>query len=894
MIDRIISLYFPTVADARSVVCRILQLCLPVLLLAAPLCSTQPATAQTNGPKLTASDPIGLAKQGFSVAVSANGNTAIVGGPFDNNGAGAAWIFTRSGGTWMEQQKLTASDASGAAQLGWSVSISDNGNTAIVGGPGDNNSSGAAWVFTQSGGVWTQQGAKLSGIGAVGSAEQGYAVAISGDASTAIIGGWADSNALGAAWVFTQSSGTWSQQGSKLSVYDASANTDILLGFSVALSDNGSSAIVGGPNDSDGVGAAWVFAPNPDGQWVQQVGKLVGADGTESQQGFSVAMASGGGTAIVGGPGQETSGTDTIDGQSVTVIMSNGAAWVWVLNGNEAWVQQGGQLSGTPTNNNSNPGQGFSVALGGGGSTLLVGGPADNANTGAAWVFTRSNGTWTQQGNALVGTGAVGAAGQATSVALSKDGTTPFIGGSLDQNQNGAAWVFVSNGGQAAVTISVTGSGSVTSGPSGITCPSTCTADFGGGTSVSLTATPASGWSFSGWSGGACGGGGSCTMTINSVESVTATFVPLFTLTVSGSGSGTITSNPSSIDCQTMCSASYGGGTQVTLTAAPVTGYVFTGWSGACSGTGSCIVNMSAAEDVTATFAQGLTRTFVSSTGVDSNPCTVTEPCATFAHAYTLTGADGIIAALDPGKYGALTITGPITVDGNGWAAITDPNGGSAITITAGASDAIVLRGVTIDGAGGGGAGIYFSTGRSLTLTGSIVRNVNGNGLAMINSNGTLMTLAVKNSSFINTNTNGAYLATFASGAVTASFVRTEFSGNGANGLQLDGTLGTGAVSVTVTDSVAANNFNSGFEVDSNTGQSVSNLTLTAVQSAGNGAGMTATGANATLWLGQSIVAGNSTAYSVQSNDVVINSFGDNSFARNGSGTGALTPVSKQ
>ncbi len=129
---------------------------------------------------------------------------------------------------------------------------------------------------------------------------------------------------------------------------------------------------------------------------------------------------------------------------------------------------------------------------------------------------------------------------------------------------------------------------------------------------------------------------------------------------------------------------------------------------------------------------------------------------------------------------------------------------------------------------------------------------------------------------------------------MTASFVRTEFSGNGANGLQLDGTLGTGAVSVTVTDSVAANNFNSGFEVDLNTGQSVSNLALTQVQSAGNGTGVAATGANATLWLGQSTVFRNSTAYNAESDAVIINSFGDNSFARNGRGTGALTPVSRQ
>src|SRR3984885_13838113 len=76
-----------------------------------------------------------------------------------------------------------------------------------------------------------------------------------------------------------------------------------------------------------------------------------------------------------------------------------------------------------------------------------------------------------------------------------------------------------------------------------------------------------------------------------------------------------------------------------------------------------------------------LTRSFVSSTGVDSNPCTITEPCATFAEAYTKIAANGIIAALDPGKYGPITITGPVTINGNGWSAITAPAGGNGITI---------------------------------------------------------------------------------------------------------------------------------------------------------------------------------------------------------------------
>ena len=117
--------------------------------------------------------------------------------------AGAAWVFTRSGGVWTQQgTKLVGTGAVGAAQQGVSVALSADGNTAIVGGPADNSSAGAAWVFTRSGGVWTQQGTKLVGTGAVGAAQQGDSVALSGDGNTAIVGGWADNNVAGAAWVF--------------------------------------------------------------------------------------------------------------------------------------------------------------------------------------------------------------------------------------------------------------------------------------------------------------------------------------------------------------------------------------------------------------------------------------------------------------------------------------------------------------------------------------------------------------------------------------------------------------------------------------------------------------------------------------------------------------------
>jgi hypothetical protein len=219
--------------------------------------------------------------QGNSVALSADGNTAIVGGNEDNVNIGAAWVFTRKQGVWTQQgSKLIGTGAVGAPYQASSVALSADGNTAIVGEPGDNGSppgqpasyTGAAWVFTRGGGQWTQQGSKLVGTGAGGQygAAQGASVSLSADGNTAIVGGPEDDSSpqgsIGAAWVFTRKQGVWTQQGSKLVGTGAVGAPN--QGNSVALSADGNTAIVGGWLDnplpaSEFVGAAWVFV-RPD------------------------------------------------------------------------------------------------------------------------------------------------------------------------------------------------------------------------------------------------------------------------------------------------------------------------------------------------------------------------------------------------------------------------------------------------------------------------------------------------------------------------------------------------------------------------------------------------------------------------------------------------------
>ncbi|MGA3259608.1 MAG: S8 family serine peptidase [Bryobacteraceae bacterium] len=155
------------------------------------------------------------------------------------------------------------------------------------------------------------------------------------------------------------------------------------------------------------------------------------------------------------------------------------------------------------------------------------------------------------------------------------------------------------------ITTSGTGSGTVSPSPAGTSCGSGCLS-FAAGTVVALTAAPNTGSTFAGWS-GACSGTGSCTVSMNSNQAVTAAFNltvtvnPTLTITTSGTGSGTVSSSPTGTSCGSGC-LSFAAGTTVTLTATPNTSSTFAGWSGACSGTGSCTVTMNSSQAVTATF----------------------------------------------------------------------------------------------------------------------------------------------------------------------------------------------------------------------------------------------------------------------------------------------------
>ncbi len=330
--------------------------------------------------KLTAGD--GAADDYFGRAVALSGDTLAVGAEGDDIGAnvdqGSAYIFTRSGAKWTQQQKLTAGD--GAADDSFGAAAALSGDTLAVGADGDtigaNTRQGSAYVFTRSGATWTQQQKLTAGDGAL-SDEFGNAVALSGD--TVVVGANGDTiganTRQGSAYVFTRSGATqpvWTQQ-QKLTANDGAAGDS--FGFAVALS--GDTLAVGAIFDTIGAntrqGSAYVFTRNGATQpvWTQQQ-KLTANDGAAEER-FGSAVALSGDALVVGARG------DTIG-----VNSSQGSAYAFTRVGN--WVLKQKLTAGDGMANDN---FGATVALSG--DTVVVGASNDdigkNLNQGSVYVF---------------------------------------------------------------------------------------------------------------------------------------------------------------------------------------------------------------------------------------------------------------------------------------------------------------------------------------------------------------------------------------------------------------------------------------------------------------------------------------------------------------------------
>jgi hypothetical protein len=389
----------------------------------------------------------------FGHAVSLSGDTLVVGAYAEDSNAtgvngdgtdnsasasGAAYVFTRSGGVWSQQAYLKASNTEAGDSFGWAVSLSgdtlvvgaygeDSNATGVNGNQADNSAdtSGAAYVFTRSGGVWSQQAylkASNTGAGDV----FGWAVSLSGDTlvvgadgeasnATGVDGDQADNSAIdsGAAYVFTRSGTTWSQQ-----AYLKASNTEAsdLFGDAVSLSgdtllvgavaeDSHAAGVNGDEADNSALdsGAAYVFTRSGT-TWSQQA--YLKASNTEALDYFSDAVSLSGNTLVVAAHGEDSHATGVNGDQADNSASASGAAYIFTRSGS-VWSQQAYLKA-----SNTEAGDLFGYAVSLSADTLVVGAYAEDSNatgvngdqagnsasaSGAAYVFTRSGTTWSQQ-----------------------------------------------------------------------------------------------------------------------------------------------------------------------------------------------------------------------------------------------------------------------------------------------------------------------------------------------------------------------------------------------------------------------------------------------------------------------------------------------------------------
>ena len=290
-----------------------------------------------------------------------------------------------------------------------------------------------------------------------------------------------------------------------------------------------------------------------------------------------------------------------------------------------------------------------------------------------------------------------------------------------------------------------------------------------------------------------------------------------------------------------------------------------------------------------------LARTFVSASGSDANNCDRPTPCRTFQHAHDNTLANGEITVLDPGGYGAVTITKSISIvdDGVGEASILVSGGGTGITVNAGPASYVNLRGITIQGIGfGGGRGIRFQQGYALTIENCVIRNHTLEGiLANVQSDSFL---SVADTLVADNGGQGIWINPVNPGRVSATFNRVEVYDNSQNGFLLEGdqtSVGASApIEATITDSVIGNNNGFGAIVES----SQTPVKLVLVHSAvlnNQGGGISTNGPAALAAVTESALSGNLTTWTAFSGSA-LQSFGDNgvSFFNDDGGPPAPTP----
>jgi hypothetical protein len=286
-------------------------------------------------------------------------------------------------------------------------------------------------------------------------------------------------------------------------------------------------------------------------------------------------------------------------------------------------------------------------------------------------------------------------------------------------------------------------------------------------------------------------------------------------------------------------------------------------------------------------------RTFVSGNGSDTNPCSLTAPCRSFAQAITQTNAGGEIAVLDTAGYGIVTINKAVSIinqDGVE-AGITTASATDGITIGAGAFDVVNLRGLTLVGGGIGTHGITFTSGGTLNIQNCSIRGFTSQGVNFVPTASSKLNVSdtiVSNNGF-----EGILVQPTGNGvANTAFFERVQSIGNG-TGFSVTGQSATGGTLAATANTSAASGNIGGFAVISLGGGAVTTFAVINSAAIGNGTGLSSTNAGATMFIAGSTVSGNAThGFNIQTSGL-IKTFGNNNITDTNN-VGTLTPAGQQ
>jgi hypothetical protein len=375
----------------------------------------------------------GFVDEGWSVALSANGNVLAFGGIQDNSSIGSAWIYTNNNaGVWTEQIKLSPAtlglpQINSDANFGNSIALSADGNTIAIGAPYYNGLqnksptfSGAIFVYQFINNIWTFTGTPLvpNNVDQSYNTQIGISVALSSNARFVIFGGPGDEN-IGAVWIYDMFTTLYFKivPNDQIPVNSPNGNINN-IGYSSSISSDGSTIAFGSTYDNNYTGAVWIYTSQntflkqtPYPSWAEQV-KL----------------------SVSGINGFGTSCSLSADGN--TIAIAGDITYVYTRNGTTWNLQQ----AISPYYNIESPGMNC-CSLSADGNTLAFGAPYDNQGVGALWVYVRGNSNWTFQ-QKIVANDTIGTAAQGFSSALSANGNTLAFGGVQDNNSMGAVWVY--------------------------------------------------------------------------------------------------------------------------------------------------------------------------------------------------------------------------------------------------------------------------------------------------------------------------------------------------------------------------------------------------------------------------------------------------------------------